>query len=813
MRRPLSKSLAAIVLSGMASLAAASSNYTWQSVVIGGGGFVDGIVFHPTVKGLMYARTDMGGAYRWNASSQSWLPLTDWIGSTSDNMGILSIALDPNDGSKVYLLTGKYSNSWTGNNGNVLVSSDTGKTFTATPLHLKNGGNMDGRDAGERLAVDPNLGSILYLAGSDWDTCNNGTYVSTFRGALWKSTNSGASFDSVTTLPKGNGLFVLFDSATGTKGSATKTIYVSMDSSNSGAPAIWKSTDAGATWNVVPGTPSGYLATSGNISGHYAFFSFNNALGPNGITSGKVMRLNTVTGTWTDVSPVASAAFGFGTVSIDRQDPARMVVSSMDKWSTDDDVWLTRDTGATWTTRLSTGTMDLSFSPWKSVRTPHWLASVQIDPFDSTMALFGTGYGVFRTDDLLAASPTWVASDSNLEETVAQQVLVPPSGSAVLYSALGDQGGFRHTSLTKAPSSVYLPDLGTTLAIDVAWSKLNVLVKAHNSANSAGTYGSYSIDSGKTWTGFASEPSGVSSTNGGGTRSIAVNASGTTILWTAPGSSGPYYSTDNGTTWKASTSPSITVGTAWPVADRVNASKMYVLDPQSGTLLYSTNAGATFTAGGTFLTLSDWEAGNAAVVAVPGYEGTLLVASSHAWSDAGNGLYLSTNSGATLTHLTTVASATQVAVGKAAPGKTFPAIFINGTVGGATGFFRSDDSAKTWTQINDAQHQYGTIHHIAGDMNTYGRLFVGTEGRGIVYGQPTGTVSTGIDAAPAVRLQSLQRLGNRIVSPTGASIVLYDLGGRAVRHGDASGLDLSGLPRGLYLAHGGTSSLRVSLTE
>jgi len=816
MRQKLTKALAGLLLAGTAAMAA--TGYDWKSVVVGGGGFVDGFAFHPKVKGLMYSRTDMGGAYRWNPASSSWTPITDWIGSVSDDMGILSVALDPSDGSKVYLLSGKYSNAWSGEYGHVLISKDTGKTFTSTTLHLKNGGNLDGRGTGERLAVDPNKGSILLLAGSAWDTSKDGTSKGIFKGALWMSTNSGASFDSVATGPVGNGTFALFDPASGTAGTATKTIYVGMDKSNAGAAALWRSKDGGASWAVVPGTPAGLIPSAGAISGNSLYVSFNNGLGPNGVTSGKLMRLNTTTDAWTDVSPVKSATFGYGTPSIDLQTPSRMIVSSVDKWTGGDDVWLSRDNGTTWTSTLLSGTLDNSFAPWKSIRSPHWLASVQIDPFDSTFALFGTGYGVYATRNLLSAKPQWSATDSNLEETVPKQLVCHPTNAA-LFSAMGDQGGFRHVSLTKAPAAVHTPDVGTTLAIEIAWSNPAILVKAHNAANAAGTVGSISIDSGKTWTGFAKQPSGVSAASeannwngGGGIRSIAVNADGSSIVWTAMGSTGAFVSKDKGATWTASTGGTATAATATPVADRVNPKKMYVLDLGSGTVLTSSDAGSSFTAGGSVIKLDDWESGNASIVTVPGYEGHLLVAGDHAWG--GGGLYFSKNSASSFTKVSSVASAFKVGVGKAAPGKTFPSVYIMGKVGAVSGFFRSDDSCKTWTRINDDQHQFGTIHHIVGDMNVYGRLFLGTEGRGIVYGEPTGT-SVGIETASLRTSPShdLLRTGSRLVSGQAAGIRLFDLTGRLVRSSSSpAGMDLAGLPHGLYLAHSGSSSLAVTVT-
>lgn len=61
----------------LAAAAPIRAAFSWQNVHIGGGGgFVPGIVFHPTAKGVAYARTDIGGLYRLN-SDDSWTAVTD----------------------------------------------------------------------------------------------------------------------------------------------------------------------------------------------------------------------------------------------------------------------------------------------------------------------------------------------------------------------------------------------------------------------------------------------------------------------------------------------------------------------------------------------------------------------------------------------------------------------------------------------------------------------------------------------------------------------------------------------------------------
>lgn len=73
--RSLSLGLLAAIATGSAQAA-----LEWQNVRIGGGGgFVSGIIFHPKSEGIAYARTDIGGLYRLNTTTDTYIPLTDKI--------------------------------------------------------------------------------------------------------------------------------------------------------------------------------------------------------------------------------------------------------------------------------------------------------------------------------------------------------------------------------------------------------------------------------------------------------------------------------------------------------------------------------------------------------------------------------------------------------------------------------------------------------------------------------------------------------------------------------------------------------------
>ena len=118
---------------------------------------------------------------------------------------------------------------------------------------------------------------------------------------------------------------------------------------------------------------------------------------------------------------------------------------------------------------------------------------------------------------------------------------------------------------------------------------------------------------------------------------------------------------------------------------------------------------------------------------VPGRAGDL-------WLTAGNGaLYHSTDGGTSLLPVSSVTTVATLGFGKAAPGASYPAIYLVGIVNGVQGIFRSTDEGASWLRINNASEQYGWIgQSITGDPHVFGRVYLATNGRGILFADPAG---------------------------------------------------------------------------
>ncbi len=722
----------------------ASVPYTWKNVQMVGGGFVDGIVFHPTARGVRYARTDIGGAYRWNDSSRRWEPIMDWVSYPDTNlMGVESIALDPSDPDRVYLACGTYTNPWTPY-GAILRSKNRGRTFERTNVPIKFGGNENGRGNGERMAVDPNDGNILFLG--------------TRYAGLWMSTDQGAKWSRVTTFPdvldpssanepgwqaRSSGIvFVIFDPGSGSKGRASSTIYVG--ASLMRRFNLFRSTDGGKTWAPVSGQPAQYrpnhavLAADGTL-----YISYGTNPGPWKMTDGGVWKLNTKTGEWTDITPIkpteAKMEFGYAAVSVDAHNPKVVIASTFGRPNGvggEDDIFRSRDGGQTWKPVFGGGgNLDYALAPYVA-RTPiHWLFDIEIDPANPDHAMFTTGYGGWETFNLTAmdsGKPTkWSVMSTGIEETVALELVSPPKG-AHLISAIGDYGGFVHWDLDKpAPEGSPEPPLfGNTTGLAVAENKPEVIVRSGRaSGHHPGANFGYSLDSGKTWQPAPSAPQ-PGSTLG----SVAVSADGHTWVW-VPENSGASFTRDRGVTWTESNG--IPRNTR-VIADRVNPQKFYGLALFEGKLYVSTDGAANFSEQALALpdglphpgrNRGDDRGGQDRIYATPGREGDL-------WLAAFNGLYHTPDTGKTFARLAGVQEIHAFGFGKAAPGAAYPALYLVGVVEGIRGIFRSDDTAKNWVRINDDQHQWALVLQITGDPKQYGRVYVGTHGRGTLYGDP-----------------------------------------------------------------------------
>ena len=718
------------------SAVAQSAAYAWRSVPIKGGGFVSGIITHPTQQNLIYARTDVGGVFRWNEATNVWIPITDWIGrNNSQFMGVESVAIDPSDPSRLYVAVGQYTQSWA-NTAAVLRSSDQGGHWQTTNLPFKLGGNEDGRGNGERLVVDPNSNNILYLA-----TRNTG---------LWKSIDFGATWNQVGSFPvastaNGVGLvFVQFLKSSGSAGNPTQTIFVGVSQSGNN---LYSSTNGGATWNVVAGRPTSLMPHHAALEANGAMYlTFGDGPGPNGVNSGAVWRYNTGDSSWNNITPPTGQG-GFAGVSIDPQHSGTLVVTTVDRWFPRDVLYRSTDSGATWMAIFgaspASSSWDYSSAPWSFSPTPHWIADVEIDPGNPNRVWFVTGYGVFASTNIMSSATggitNWVFRDTGLEETVVLAIASPPSG-ALLLSALGDIGGFRHDDLDAAPPVAnYFTNRTTNTSIDFAELAPNIIARAH----SGNARGSYSLDGGITWTDFSSRPAAATQI---GPNGIAVSADGQTFVW-LPKGGGTYYSTDHGATWPASTGGPTdpnSFETMWPVADRVNSAKFYFYHVTQGRVYVSTDSGHTFSQ------TVQLPADGGTLRAAPGFEG-------HLWQPTSSGLYRSTDSAANFSRVNSVQEAYQIGFGKAATGQNYPAIYIWGRVNNVTGIFRSDDTAATWVRINDDQTQFGWIGHVAGDPNVYGRVYLGTGGRGIIVGEISNPqlIADAIDPTHALALDSV----------------------------------------------------------
>ncbi|MGQ3052412.1 MAG: WD40/YVTN/BNR-like repeat-containing protein [Roseateles sp.] len=713
----------------------------------GGGGYVTGLVYHPTTANLLYARTDIGGAYRWHPATSSWTPITDGLGfgaAESRHHGIESIAVDPNDDQLVYMATGMYTFE---GNGRLYISGNRGDSWTHVPLPFPLGGNNAGRAMGERLVVDPNKPSTLFIGSRT--------------AGLWKSTDSGQTWAQLTSLSSarmnadqisaargGMGVsVVVYDTGTKGSGSATQTIYAAISPdyvSVAGLQSnLYRSTNGGTSWAPVTTPVSGsHIPHMVRAADGMFYVAFTKDAGPGAGGPGRLYKFDG--SSWTllkSVDPTQWTNPGLGGLSVYGSGATtRIALGVSNTWGNytgQQIVQLSNDAGLTWREIAAAMPGEIA---------PGWVDDVEIDPSNPDHILHVHGGGVVETKNASSATPSWAGSNEGIEEIAVQSVVTPPAGAPyLLVNSAGDVGAWVHTDVTQTPTLNPGTGWSNGNAADLAWSDPNYIVGSGVLNSTKTAVGYWSGDGGKTWARLASLPAGASE-NTGSQASIAVTARNHAV-W-APANSVPSYTTNNGASWTPTNLPALAVvGSGWGrgyrlVADRKNPNKVYAYD--SGGATWSRTPGKVYvsTDGGRSFALS---AGSVSANLAPdAWWTTSMAVNPHAegdlWLADGNALYHSVDAGASWTKLTQfaaadgVSGASLVALGKAKAGASYSAaVYVVGTVNGVWGVYRSDDGGARWTRFNDDAHQFGGIGVMAADHSVYGRIYVSGTGRGLLY--------------------------------------------------------------------------------
>jgi xyloglucan-specific exo-beta-1,4-glucanase len=714
-----------LALTGRTALAQVKEEpYRWKNVKITAGGFITGIVCSPAEAGLAYCRTDIGGAYRWDIKQKQWVCMTDWVGPQERNLGgCESVAPDPRDAEKVYLALGTYSGGISG----MARSRDRGKTWAVTRVPIAMGGNEDGRGMGERLAVDPNDGRVLFFGSRS--------------AGLWRSGDGAVTWERVETWPADVGRaagargapglpWVLFDQRKeDTAGEPTKSVFVG--AASGGESSLYHTTDGGKTWAAVAGSPRmmPHRAVL-DAETHLLYVSYGNGPGPNNVTAGAVAKYDIDAKSWTDITPRNPGNGGYGGLALDRQHPKTLMVATIDHWAGGDAIFRSTDGGTTWKAintladRQTTGVPYLS-ELLRGHAFDWWLAALAIDPFDSNHVLYGTGAMIWGTHDMTefdaGRRTRWNPEAEGIEETAVLALASPPWGDAHLISGVGDIGGFTHVDLSVSPPVHTNPMFSNTNAIALAW-KAPVVVRTGTASRNAGT-AAYSEDGGISWQAMTLPASAAG--RGATANRLAVSADGKTLV------AGNSVSRDKGIKWTTATG----LGNgARVVADRVLPSTFYALDLTTPQIFTSTDGAATFAAKPVKGLSQSSGSGR-------GFDGnaTAIEASfakaGELWVLTGGTLYHSTDGGENFGVAAKGISIRQFALGKGAPGRSNDAVFASGSIGNTPGIFRSDDDGETWVKLDDTEHQFGgNLTVMAGDPRVYGRVYLGMNGRGVIRG-------------------------------------------------------------------------------
>ena len=758
------------------------SSMDWDTLNIAGGGFVSGII---TGDDQMYARTDVGGAYRYDYEQKKWVQLLDFLNEA--DRGFLSVdamCVDPNDDNTLYLLCGcaYFSDARTA----IFRSRDAGETFEEIDVTdlIQVHGNGYGRQCGESIAVDPDNPDIIYCGG-DATAGTSGLIMSEDGGDTWKAVDGYGKLDlfeyeinwptwtehkAKTTAEKYDG---------GANGVSTVTI-------TDGKVFVGTSIKGKANLHVAEVGSDDFQPLNENLpteqmpsrinldaDGNLLITYINGLMFDRG--TGYAYKYNPKTDELKDITPTEGSGsnakklnVGYGAVTSDKNDANKLVATTCaqwysqswtaDAWERDAIAWGDRffkseDGGETWT-EMTPGNTAYWSGPliadylqdgghsWIRDKAIHWSGCIALDPRNSDQFWVVSGNGVFTCENTWAECPTIRFAADGIEEVVSLDFISRPGKDPV--SVIGDYDGFYHnadgTATQLTPSMNKLTSTTASTA-GIAYCPANPDVMVRLSEGSAMGY--YTTD-GTTWQELPNIPcSGAKAAINqleDGTYRILVSSSGKIS-----------YTDDFGKTWStASTSDSLS-STIWMCVDEKNPQYVYAygyyynssyfyskpapdITDARYVLMVSDDYGKTFKNG---QTICQYDQCDGAYRIAYLDEGTFAIAAGY------YGAYLVTDYGKTVTKMDGVSYCKTMGYGAAQKDGDPYTLYMYGKPADSDpeGIYRSTDCGKSWVLINQ-NHLYGGTgngNYLVGDMNTFGTVYMSTVGCGIVVGKVNGS--------------------------------------------------------------------------
>ncbi len=467
----------------------------WNTVPLGGGGYVIGMCSDPTGDNV-YCRTDVGGAFRWNETAVAWESMTDKmvpVGTAGAGglLGISALTVDPSVPQRLYLAAGLYTYS---NPRGIYASEDGGDTWTQINSTVLVEGNGGFRSSGERLEVDPNDSNTLWFG-----SIQQGLLKGTKSGSTWTWAAVPAASVPLGT-SKAGVTFVACD-----KNGGSTITYAGVYDSAGTTGGIYVTTD-GTTWGKVAGdaltTPSrGRIAADGSL---YV---------TGGTKVGRVPRggsLSLLSG--------LPAATNFGALATDLNDPTGQTLYVAESTGARfGKIFRTTNGGTNWATQfqnLNSGNHARKEPDGTPSLTGYWMGSIGallVNPTHPEELWAGDFFGGYRTLNASQLGTTngcfWNTLQKGIEETVPHVLKSQPSGAKLL-SGLADVNGFRYTDTTKRPSvanggnTFSNPGEGSTTGLDFSEGDPSVVARTWVAGNHGYGTGAVSTDGGVSWMKF-----------------------------------------------------------------------------------------------------------------------------------------------------------------------------------------------------------------------------------------------------------------------------------------------------------------------